>query len=614
MSDPLLDLPFPDEPKSAWRGWPRYAGDVEARVAQAVAAELGIEDTQTLPEYGPDVVGQTGTRSLNVGIELKLWRYEPKNIANRVNEALSQAVRYRREFAGGVHLGLMVLMVGGQDHGFEPDAGQTQHVFKRMGTLLRRGPQDAGFDRLVVGLKGRTHRWIELDADGREYPLADFAAAAARIADRSRQPSLPFEVHAGKPAQPGPRAHSTPSRLLLVANEWRSRHGGISTFNRELARALADAGCEVHVAVPQADSEERDDASESGVSLVTPDGIPGIDGHALLLTRPRFVESEYMPDAVIGHGRILGSYAYAAQNLFFPLAKRLHIVHMDAERLEAAKESAGGPSRMTTATERKQLEVELALSADVVAGVGPLLTESIRDDMRGFRKEAPPVIDLRPGLRDWGGTVDPNDPPVRRQVLLLARAEDVTSKGIDIATRAVAWAAARLGNAPGEPPVLVVRGVPVAEADAVKQRLDAIAAPGAQVILRPYTSQEDTLRPDLWQSRVVVMPSRHEGFGLVAYEAIAAGVPVLVSRESGLARLLAEIVTDGERAFPREILSVSGDENALVELWGNAIHDALIDPEAAFARAANIRCRIDAATGWDSAVENLLNALHMRSG
>jgi glycosyltransferase involved in cell wall biosynthesis len=47
------------------------------------------------------------------------------------------------------------------------------------------------------------------------------------------------------------------------------------------------------------------------------------------------------------------------------------------------------------------------------------------------------------------------------------------------------------------------------------------------------------------------MPSRHEGFGLVALEAISAGVPVLVSKESGLGRMLIECLPDEDRRAPR---------------------------------------------------------------
>ena len=44
-----------------------------------------------------------------------------------------------------------------------------------------------------------------------------------------------------------------------------------------------------------------------------------------------------------------------------------------------------------------------------------------------------------------------------------------------------------------------------------------------------------------YQSDLVALPSRTEGFGLVALEAISAGVPVLVSGESGIAEALQKV-------------------------------------------------------------------------
>ena len=44
-----------------------------------------------------------------------------------------------------------------------------------------------------------------------------------------------------------------------------------------------------------------------------------------------------------------------------------------------------------------------------------------------------------------------------------------------------------------------------------------------------------------YQSDLVALPSRTEGFGLVALEAISAGVPILVSGESGIAEALREV-------------------------------------------------------------------------
>src|SRR5918999_5248329 len=56
----------------------------------------------------------------------------------------------------------------------------------------------------------------------------------------------------------------------------------------------------------------------------------------------------------------------------------------------------------------------------------------------------------------------------------------------------------------------------------------------------PYIQDRQQLYSELSKASVALMPSWHEGFGLVAWEAIAAGVPVIVSKHSGVYRLLDE--------------------------------------------------------------------------
>jgi glycosyltransferase involved in cell wall biosynthesis len=105
------------------------------------------------------------------------------------------------------------------------------------------------------------------------------------------------------------------------------------------------------------------------------------------------------------------------------------------------------------------------------------------------------------------------------------------------------------------------------------------------------------------------MPSRHEGFGLVALEAISAGVPVLISRESGLGRALREVVVDAERSEPREILPVAAPIDETAEIWGDALYEILVDPEAAFQHAQTLRREIAEEMRWDLVAQQILEAL-----
>ena len=61
-----------------------------------------------------------------------------------------------------------------------------------------------------------------------------------------------------------------------------------------------------------------------------------------------------------------------------------------------------------------------------------------------------------------------------------------------------------------------------------------------QLTIRGLCSYEQ-IKTMLREADLVVMPSRTEGFGLVALEAISAGVPVLVSSETGIAKALQDL-------------------------------------------------------------------------
>ena len=61
-----------------------------------------------------------------------------------------------------------------------------------------------------------------------------------------------------------------------------------------------------------------------------------------------------------------------------------------------------------------------------------------------------------------------------------------------------------------------------------------------QLTVRGYCNQ-DEVKEMFYAADLVAMPSRTEGFGLIALEAISAGVPVLLTSESGIAKVLQQV-------------------------------------------------------------------------
>lgn len=609
MVDPLLTELAVSAARAAFRQIrSRDVGHFEDQVALRIGERFGEQPSSSSgPDGGADVILQTADGAV-LGVEVKTIRFSSgfsKNVRNRMQEMLATSVSIRRGLRGNcVVIGIVGILnpphVKWSDALASPATDPLRNFVEMTEQVLLRDNDGVGFDHVAIGLAAEDGEWLVLNPEVGRKEVPTFSAVLNEVEAVSAGAGYPGGDSPTLPSRDGP------TRVLLVADEWASSHGGLSTINRELAVALAARGAEVTVAVPSASPEDRDAAAAANVNLVSPAAVPGLSARELLLTRPITVPADYCPGVVIGHGRILGPHAEVVRAQFYPSAKRVHIVHTDAESLEAAKETLGGPSRMLLSDERRELETKLAISADLVVGVGPLLTDAIKHSMRGRGRPAPRVVELTPGLHDWGETVDAEDPPQLNEVLVLARAEDPVPKGLDIAALAVVGASTRLGNSPSVRPSLVVRGVPAGAEDEVKRYLESVAQPAINFFLRPYSDDESSIRSDLWRSRVVLMPSRHEGFGLAALEAIAAGVPVLISAESGLARLLERELAED---FSEIILPTRGDLSRIAGLWGEALASRLADSAAAFRQAKALRERLSATLDWEAAADMLLAAL-----
>jgi D-inositol-3-phosphate glycosyltransferase len=549
----------------------------------------------------PDIlVGAPGVVTLTAQVVAG----ENADILARTATLRDDARRLREEYPAA-RLSLLIVVIGPDDDlpaaltalaaDFDAVVLGSAGALETLGSS--RAPETPGSsgDRGTPSLAEARETWTRLLPGGAApAPVADFAAAVRNLA-------------ADPVVAPARTRDRSRPRFLLPAGEGGAGMGGISTFNREFAYALAGRGVEVHVVLPRVDPAEAQAARERHVHLVAPDPVPGIEGIDLLLARPRFDEDTYYPHVVVGHGRVLGPYAFGLQQQFFPRAGRLHLLHMDPERLEKAKATTlDAAARRDLAARRGRIESRLARSAGLTAGVGPLLTRTLERYLAGG---GVPPLNLLPGLRDWKGVVNPDRPPSERRVLLVARAEDAQSKGIHLAVRALRRATELLGGAVDQRPVLIIRGLPPDTPEPEKEEIEKAAGPAVEeVIYQDYSPDQEELRAELWQARLVIMPSLHEGFGLAAYEAIAAGVPVLITQESGLAWMLKTVAPDEERGWPRCVLPVRGGEE-IMQAWATEIADALETPQEAFTRAAELRSRIMSRVTWSGSVDLLLERL-----
>ena len=387
--------------------------------------------------------------------------------------------------------------------------------------------------------------------------------------------------------------------VLVVATEWASRHGGLSTFNRDFCTALATAGARVVCYVPQADIKEISQAKDHGVEIVVANKMVGAKDINLLMQRPA-LPAGFLPDVVIGHDRVTGSASVTLVRDHFPGSKRVLFIHTSPEEIEWHKEARDDSTSAGRAEERKHEQLSLAEGCSFVVAVGPRLAREFSTDLHGAGNRVT-VLEITPGMPKHSDSEAVTLPPAIR-CLILGRVEDYQLKGLDLAAKALGKVCIAWKDATS--PKLVVRGAPIGTDEELRKRLNNDSSPTElDIIIRHYSADETEIRHDLREASLVLMPSKKEGFGLVGLEAIAAGVPTIISAQSGLAETLRRYAPELANEW---ILPVSGEA---VTKWAERIELRLLGRDGAFARAAALRKELSSKLDWNRCATEILDKL-----
>ena len=178
--------------------------------------------------------------------------------------------------------------------------------------------------------------------------------------------------------------------------------------------------------------------------------------------------------------------------------------------------------------EKHRTEVDLSKLANAVLAVGPKLKEAYTAYL-GSCKEHQDVIQLTPGIfREFSVVKKTTEEKKNFRVLTFGRGdpEDFSLKGYDIAVKAIP----ELNDSSYR---LLFVGAPHGKEEDVADNLLQCGISKDQLVVRKFVQSKERLKELFCEVELAIMPSRTEGFGLTALEALSAGLPILVSGNSG---------------------------------------------------------------------------------
>ncbi|MFM8331986.1 MAG: SUMF1/EgtB/PvdO family nonheme iron enzyme [Candidatus Methylumidiphilus sp.] len=335
------------------------------------------------------------------------------------------------------------------------------------------------------------------------------------------------------------------AELILLATAWGPKHGGINAFNTDFAKALGrllGAGRVVCV-VLDATPEDIADAASGHVRLLAdeswkePDRFTPTLARDVLALLEKHGVTPQPGTAWIGHdihtGDVALRLAALAQAGFAVL-----IQHMSYRDYISYRDGIGEKAKAKADRQRALFQ-----QAACVFAVGPLLRKRLSDLVAEQGKTAHMIV---PGLADDIAPAD-QPPSVFRAITLgrLGPGDDRIKQG-RLAVAAVASACREAHGNTLLPPALrevemLLYGIDEAGGDeesALRKLAEDKADRVINLIALPFSRKRQILFDELRHSTVAMMLSWHEGFGLTGWEAIAAGVPLIVSRNSGLHALI----------------------------------------------------------------------------
>ena len=320
-------------------------------------------------------------------------------------------------------------------------------------------------------------------------------------------------------------------KITFLTEEWtQSTKGSCSTFMRQMAIELSRLeNVEIGILIPSASPEDKEDAQKYNIKVFEPERYASFEPSDFLL---QFPPQGFSTDFIIGHGIKPGCHGQVLKKILS--CKWVHVVLTNAEETAIFQKT---PDAFSNGQKQYETEVELCKKADMVITVGSKLNETFSSALHQCKKDH--IFNLIPGIFDeFFGEQKQYRNSKNFKILVFGRGntEDFELKGFHVAAKAVAHL-----NKYEPSYILKVVGTPEGEKEKLAQRLEGLGVSRSQLIVKSFYKERRKLAQLFLEVDLVLMPSGTEAFGLTALEALSAGVPILITHNSGLAEALEKV-------------------------------------------------------------------------
>ncbi|KAI8519499.1 hypothetical protein Bbelb_027560 [Branchiostoma belcheri] len=399
--------------------------------------------------------------------------------------------------------------------------------------------------------------------------------------------------------------------VLLISDEYGTSNGGVSTVNCQAGQTLGGKAV-VYATVLQLNvpKEDQKAADRDSVKLIPPDpsGLttaPNLDW----LTYYHLHHFPNLPrdvTCIIGHADITDTAARDIKDKRYPQADLITFTHVIPEDTEYYK----GSRKAMKAREKETDMLDKVHNAKAAFSVGKQIFDHFSTKYKGRKKPQSHHKFLpKPSKIFLDADVKPGGE--QKVVLSIGRVRKVEKlKGHDLTARALGEVVEVIRNVRWD-----VRGISELENeyDISKKILeDALNSGKLKPNLMPYGTQED-IRDDMEMAHLVLMPSRSEPFGLVGLKAIAAGIPVLISNQTGLAEMILDLIKEKKLSAEHRNVIVETcvndyDSAGDAKRWADRIVDVLRHNDSEFKKAARFKRELVASRYWEESHNAFLQA------